>query len=231
MQPSGPPVPADPIQSERSRARWTVYLLAACLVLDLLGIGSGIAQRSLLLRVAAGTELSTEAAQANDTRHAAIGLLQVLAFVVTAIAWLVWLHRSYGNLRLVGTRQSRFTPGWAVGYWFIPFVNLVRPYQIVADLWLRTDVLNSEGSTERRNAPTIVSLRWGCYLLSGIVSRVSITMARNAETLDQLRNVTDLGMAVDALGAIAAWLAITVVRGIDQRQQNFPVPVQTPANS
>jgi len=98
----GPPVSTDPIQSEHSRARWTISLLAACLVLDVLGIGSGLASAP------------------------------------------------------VGTRESRFTPGWAVGYWFVPFVNLVRPYQIVADLWLRSDVLNGEGSTERRNAPALV---------------------------------------------------------------------------
>ena len=231
METLGPPVPTDPVQSERSRARWTVYLLAGCLVLDLLGIGSGLAQRALLLRVIAGEALSTEDAGANDTRHAAIGQLQFLAFVVTAIAWLFWLHRSYGNLRLVGTRESRFTPGWAIGYWFIPFVNLVRPYQIVADLWLRSVVLNGAGTTERRNAPAIVSLWWGSYLVSGMVGRVAMTMGRSAETLDQLRNLTDVGIAVDALSAIAAWLAIKVVRGIDKRQQGFPALVQPPTRS
>ena len=55
--------------------------------------------------------------------------------------------------------------------------------------------------------------------------------ARNAETLDQLRKVTDLGLAVDALSAIAAWFAIQVVGGIDRRQQLFPAPAHTPAGS
>lgn len=231
METLGPPAPTDPVQSQRSRARWAVSLLAACLVLDVLGIGSGLAQRALLLRVIAGETLSTEDASANDTRHTAIGQLQFLAFVVSALAWLFWLHRSYANLRLVGTRESRFTPGWAIGYWFIPLVNLVRPYQIVADLWWRSDGLNGEGTTERRNTPAIISLWWGSYLLSGLVGRVAMTMARNAESLDQLRNLTDVGIAVDALSAIAAWCAIKVVRGIDKRQQGFPAIVQFPAGS
>ncbi|HEY7686380.1 MAG TPA: DUF4328 domain-containing protein [Gemmatimonadales bacterium] len=231
METLGPPAPTDPVQSQRSRARWVVSLLAACLVLDVLGMGSGLAQRALLLRVIAGEALSTEDASANDTRHTAIGQLQFLGFVVTALAWLFWLYRSYANLRLVGTRESRFTPGWAIGYWFIPLVNLVRPYQIVADLWWRSDGLNREGTTARRNTPAIISLWWGSYLLSGMVGRVAMTMARNAESLDQLRNLTDVGIAVDALSAIAAWCAIKVVRGIDKRQQGFPSIDQPPVGS
>lgn len=110
-------------------------------------------------------------------------------------------------------------------------MNLVRPYQIVADLWWRSDGLNSAGTTERRNAAAIISLWWGSYLLSGIGGRVGMTMARNAESLDQMRNLTDVGIAVDALSAIAAWLAITVVRGIDKRQQGFPARAQPPVGT
>ena len=78
--------------TEHSRARWTTYLLYACLALDLVAIASGLAQHGLLSRVAAGEHLLPQEARANDARQGAIGRLQILAFIITGIVWLVWLQ-------------------------------------------------------------------------------------------------------------------------------------------
>ena len=221
---SGPPQPAELIESERRRARWTRGLLITCLVVDFAGIASGLAQRTLLLRMAAGEQVPAAVAQANDTRHAAIGKLQLVALLVTVILWLAWQSRAYLNLRLVGSGKTRFTQGWAIGYWFVPFINLVRPYQIIADLWLRSETQNAEETTAGRPTPAAVSLWWGCYLVTGIMGRVLMTVALSATTMEQLQSATVLGMVEDALGVLSAFLAIRVVRRIDQYQQRF-IPV------
>ena len=207
--------------AERRLARWTTTLLYVGLAADALGIVSGFLQRSLLLRIASGERLLPGVAEANDARHQAIAQVQLLAFIVTAIFWLVWLSRAYSNLGGVGTRKSRFTPGWAVGYWFVPFVNLVRPYQIILDLWLRSERLNVDASVANLPRPALISWWWGVYLLSGLAGRMFASLASDAKTLPELINATILGMVVDAIGIIAALLAVAVVRGIDERQQRF----------
>ena len=209
------------VAAERTRARWTTYLLYACIATDVIAIASGLAQRTLLSRLAAGEELSPGEADANDARHGAIGTVQTLAFIIAAVIWLVWLHRAYSNLGAIGTRKSRFTSGWAVGYWFVPFINLVRPYQIVVDLWLRSDSLNSQDSALDLARPSIISWWWGVYLLFGLGGRLVVSYAQSAQSLSQLLQMTDIDMSVDAIGIVAALLAIAVVRGIDQRQQWF----------
>jgi hypothetical protein len=207
--------------TEHRLARWTTSLLYVGLAADALGIVSGFMQRALLLRIASGERLLSGVAEANDARHQAIGIVQLVAFIVTAIVWLVWLSRAYSNLGAVGTRKSRFTPGWAVGYWFVPFVNLVRPYQIILDLWLRSERLNVDDSVANLPRPAIISWWWGVYLLSGFAGRMFASLARDAKTLPELINVTIIGVVVDAIGIVAALLAVTVVRGIDERQQRF----------
>lgn len=209
--------------SEHANARWTTYLLYACLALDVIAIMSGLLQRGLLLRIAAGEHPAPGVAEANDARHTAIGVLQVLAFVITGIVWLVWLQRAYTNLGAVGVKKARFTPGWAVGYWFVPFVNLVRPYQIVVDLWQRSDGLNAADSVEDLPRPPIISWWWGVYLLSGFAGRASASLISDAHTAREFITATDVGVVVDAIGIISALLAVAVVRGIDQRQQRFAV--------
>jgi hypothetical protein len=47
----------------------------------------------------------------------------------------VWTRRLYGNLRHLGFNELRFREVWALGGWFVPLVNLVRPKQILNDIW------------------------------------------------------------------------------------------------
>src|SRR5687768_18560933 len=48
-------------------------------------------------------------------------------FVVSIITVALWIHRAHANLTEVGHDSLEFTPGWAVGWYFIPFANLVKP--------------------------------------------------------------------------------------------------------
>jgi len=208
-------------ETEHKRARLTIYLLYACLALDIIAIATGLAQRALLLRALTGEGYTHEEGEANDARYSAVGRLQLLAFIITGIVWLIWLHRAYSNLGAMGTRKSRFTPGWAVGYWFIPFVNLVRPYQIVVDLWRRSEGLNTSESVEHLPRPSVISWWWGVYLLSGVVGRLFASLAREASSVNDFITSTDVGMFADGIAIVSAILAISVVRGIDERQQRF----------
>jgi hypothetical protein len=64
-----------------------------------------------------------------------LGLLAGGVYIATVVIWMVWIHRANSNCRALGAQGMRFTPGWAVGYHFIPFVNLVMPYNAMAEIW------------------------------------------------------------------------------------------------
>src|SRR6266516_2478376 len=112
-------------RAEQTGARWTTYLLFACLALDAVAIVSGVSQRSLLVRAMAGAQLVPSEAAASAPPHGPIGTLQLVALAGTGIVWLVWLHRAYGNLTLIGSKRLRFNPSWAIGCWFTPSVPVV----------------------------------------------------------------------------------------------------------
>jgi hypothetical protein len=220
---------ASAISTQHARARWTTYLLWLCLALDLIAVGSGFMQRGLLSRIAAGEQLGPDVADANDAREHLIGVVQVCAFIVTGIVWLIWLHRAYKNLQLVGSKKSQFTPGWAVGYWFVPLFNLVRAYQIVVDLWIRSDTGNAADNVASLPRPQLVAAWWAVYLFSGFAGRYAASIATESHTAAELLTVTNVDMLADALSIAAALLAIAVVRGIDQRQQRFAISTSRPS--
>jgi len=215
-----------------SVARWTTYLLCGCLALEAGTMASRLAQRSLLAPLAATQPLPDDAAanyfrQRADAqaralaRYRAIGVLKLLVLAGTATVWLTWVHRAYRNLTSVGTKRSRFSTAWAVGYWFIPFINVVRAYQVMKDLWLRSDSRNDRDAYDTLPAPDLLRGWWGTWLAWGVLGPVVGFLAQEARTPQELTNLTDLGMVVDAIGLIAGVLAIRIVREIDARQQGF----------
>jgi hypothetical protein len=57
-----------------------------------------------------------------------VGLLALAAVVVACI----WQHRAASAGRALGV-PSRRSPGWGVGAWFVPVVNLWVPYSAIRD--------------------------------------------------------------------------------------------------
>jgi len=75
--------------------------------------------------------------------------------------FLVWFYRARKNADGRGQRQ-RWSPGWAIGGWFVPIVALWFPYQIMADIW------RANLPAERRNRPAVLlGFWWGCWLIGG----------------------------------------------------------------
>ena len=66
---------------------------------------------------------------------AAVGLGALVLNLLAAVAFCVWIHRAASNLPALGRYGMKFTPGWCVGWFFIPFANLVKPFQAVKELW------------------------------------------------------------------------------------------------
>ena len=218
-------------RAEHTVARSTTYLLFACLLLEAGTLTSTFSRRAEL-RVAADDSPLSGVAAGTDARQPAIAKLKLAALVGTGVLWLLWLRQAYRNLALVGSKRSRFTTRQAVGYWFIPLVNLVRAYQVMKDLWLRSESMNDRDAYDDLPAPTLLSSWWGASLTWGALEEVVAATAGGARTPLDPTNVTDVALIGSVVGIVAAVLAISVVRGIDQRQQCFSSsPPDLPAPS
>ena len=203
----------------RTRANWVKILLVVGITIDAIAILSGLAQEELLSRAASGVGITDADAAANDARHGMIGVFQVVAFVATAVCWLIWLHRAYANRSLMGTRRSDYTPGWAVGYWFVPIMNLFRPYQVTKELWLRSARRNAVESIKEFAPAAVLPSWWGVWLISNFLGQALMKWSFRANTIDESQRVTMMGIAIDAIGIVSAGLALAVVRKIDMLQK------------
>lgn len=104
---------------------------------------------------------------ASDFFTMVIGLLQTIFVILLLVNFLRFIHRTAKNLQQKYGREMRFTPGWSIGYFFIPILNLFRPYQAVKDIW-------ETSSSKADNEDALVGVWWAFWILSNILGRAAM---------------------------------------------------------
>ena len=211
-----------PFASGHSRAQWVSILLALVVALDIVAVVSDYMQIQLFNRALAGETITLAEATANDSRQAAIGGIYLVLFIITAILFLMWIHRAHRNLPSFRIEGLQYSPRWAVGGFFVPFLNLVRPFQVTKEIWKAsdptTDIADSVAWQSAPTSPIIISW-WLLFLISGILGQIMLRLSLQAETLGELLTIGWLTLVTDAVDIPAAILAIMIIRNIDSRQE------------
>ena len=151
-----------------------------------------------------------------------VALIQSPLYIATVVFFLVWLFRIYKNLDLLESKYREFTAGWAVGWWFIPFANLVKPFQVMREAWCESDpVVDSEAtflSSSSHSAPTYMGLWWGFWIGSNIINNI-VGNVVNPSSIQDVSTIGVLFLMVGVISIVPGVLCIKLVRDITSRQQ------------
>ncbi len=128
--------------------------------------------------------------------------------ITTYILYLMWLHRVIRQICLWGGNVGA-TPGWAIGYWFIPFVNLVMPFRIVQRIVRELGGWSLAASLH-------LGVWWGAFLLSRMLDRLSSNMSTPSVSLLILPSYY-VKIASLACTTVAAFLCVRIVREVQER--------------
>jgi hypothetical protein len=220
-----PPWPhwARPFASNGTRTGWATGLLGALIcgaviftivtAIEIVVVSAALSQR----RPLTSTEGSTIA-----LLDVLGSLLYLLPNVGCAIAIPMWAHRAYRNLPALGAQGLRFSPRWAAGAWFVPILNLFRPYQVVGEAWTASDPQERSSTREsraRRTVPALILAWWLLFILSSVAGNVIARLTAASTTLAQTVAADWLLVASNLLDIVAAMLALLVIRRLDARQE------------
>ena len=97
-----------------------------------------------------------------------------LFFVLSAVPVAGWIYRAHANLRDAGVGELHYSPGWSVGSFFVPLVNLVVPFQAMRELYNRS---HGEGPWQAASAVEDVTSWWSCQIAATVVSTVAALVA------------------------------------------------------
>jgi hypothetical protein len=195
--------------------QWVVWLLIGVAIANAAFAVSELAQLQVLVRMRDGgfaSELEMiSAAEANDLRHGIIGIAVAVINIATIVLFAMWIYRVNSNIHALGSPDLRFTPGWAVGWYFVPIANLWKPYQAMKEIWRAS---KNPGAWQSETTSLVLGWWWFWWIVSCLLDNISLRMSLRAESLDELISVAPVNIASSVLDLVAAIFALLVVKRI-----------------
>lgn len=134
-----------------------------------------------------------------------------VVYLLCAIAIGGFLVRANHNARALGGPDHGMTtsPGWTVGWFFIPVANWFRPYRAVKEIW---------AVSQPEDSGPLLGW-WALWLIMSLGGRVSDKISESAETWGEITRSNWLNFAHNGVGIAAAVAVFLVVRGLHENQQ------------
>ncbi|MFE6697263.1 DUF4328 domain-containing protein [Streptomyces sp. NPDC057718] len=200
-------------------SRAVTVLLGVVIATDLFALATGLRVRALWDQLATGGALDVYSPDGRSAERLYLlsGNVQSLAFLVTAVVFIIWFHRTRRNAEVFDPSVQRMGPGWAVGGWFVPVANFWFPYRVAAGIWEASARPRPDESL--RDIPrTTLNLWWAAWVGTLLLARVSGRMWDRATEPAEIARAAGLVAASDALDIVAAVLAILFVRAVTRMQ-------------
>lgn len=105
--------------------------------------------------------------------------VRMLLFVVSVVAVCMWTYRANANLHDRGVEGLEFTPGWAVGWYFVPFANLFKPLHAMREIWRESMADDGSFASE---TPSLLSRWWACWIAGNILTNINERLLVNNDT-------------------------------------------------
>lgn len=136
-------------------------------------------------------------------------IVKVMILLGALIAFCFWLYRASQNLHALGVPELRFSPRMAVGWFFIPLMNLFRPYQVMVELWKAS---SATADTDWRKQPVPALVGWWWVLLT--LGNLNYWVFSRIQGMD----LDFMAAQLDLLCFVSYGLLILIVYIINQRQ-------------
>ncbi|HJR85140.1 MAG TPA: DUF4328 domain-containing protein [Nitrososphaeraceae archaeon] len=201
-----------------------IYVLIVEVVVELIVITSDYSEIRLMNSVLNNElEYSEKLSQIeiNDYRVSIIGTIEFPLLILSSILFFYWFYRAYRNLESLGALGLTFNPKWVVGYFFIPFLCLWKPYEALKEIWKVSDPYNTSEDYMWRSAKVsrVLAFWWITFVLSNMTGTLLLTGAFRTETLEDWIRLDMYDIAASIAIMISDAILIYIMKKISSRQE------------
>jgi hypothetical protein len=111
-----------------------------------------------------------------------------------------------------------FTPGWSVGWYFVPIANLWKPYQAMKEIWKASA---NPHSWPTQTTPPLLSTWWTLWIASNVLSNLAVRMWMRADTAGEVIASDVVTLISDLFDIPLCLVAIRLVREIIRLQSHW----------
>jgi len=140
-------------------------------------------------------------------------ILYLATLVVHLVLFLMWVHRANRNAQSLSSGMD-VSPGWNVGFFFVPFASLWKPFQGLDQTWrVSTDPIRWRGL----DAPSMLRWWWGFHLTANITGSLSNMASRTLTSGGQTASAI-ITIICFVTSLAAGVLAIRMIRQVTDLQ-------------
>jgi hypothetical protein len=153
---------------------------------------------------------------------AIIGIVSIAAFVSLIACFIVvgcWIYRASANAHSFSDEMT-ISPGWAVGWYFIPIANLFKPYQAMRETWMAS---HYRGNWHGGPTPGLLVGWWALWIVTNILGNLSFRFSFMDSNGDMLAMTTILDTATTLLNLPLSLVLIMIIRNIARAQAFAPL--------
>lgn len=155
--------------------------------------------------------LATDETSELDGIIATLGIVHGALKIGLIVIFAIWINRSCKNAWLLDPPRMTTTPGWSVGYFFIPILLLWKPYGAMKQI-------RSASYGKDHPLKAVLPLWWTFWLITMFIAIYTFRLDSSAD-LDDYLTACKLDLVATPLNVILNYLAITLVTGITLAQQ------------
>ena len=160
-------------------------------------------------------------AETIDRLSQIIGIGYIGVFFLCVLISAIWIYRAAWNARELQAFEGRITPGWAVGWFFVPFMCLWKPFQAIRQTWNSS---TDAASDPDRATPGFIRVWWGLWILTNIAGNVSFRLWSRAEEIDDMRAVAIFDIVTAPVSILTTMLFILLIRKVTAAQASRHYP-------
>ena len=139
--------------------------------------------------------------------------LYLLTTVPYLVLFLMWVHRANRNAQTL-SKGMEVSPGWNVGFFFVPFASLWKPFQGLDQTWrVSADPVGWRGL----DAPMLLRWWWGFFLVGNFAGSLSNMASRTMTAGGQAAGAV-ITIICFAASLTAGVLAIRMIRRVTDLQ-------------
>lgn len=159
-----------PFHSLRALGWFNFAAMCVWVGAGILGVFTAVAQRAKALGVSQdffvpGHDPATRLLECGAPFLGIGGVVVGTLFFATGVMFCYWLWCSRLNLPHLIHARIRFVPSWTIAGWFVPILNLMRPYQVIEEIDRLGAEAAADGDASVRAASLLLVPWWVCTLL------------------------------------------------------------------
>lgn len=136
------------------------------------------------------------------------------------VFFLLWFRRAYFNLNQISPDYASYGEGWAVGGWFVPFLNFFYPYKIMREIKAGSESALRDRQIEK-GSNFMVAAWWTCYLTSIAVGQISTWVRFRAVDFEDVKRSLAIGLLSQLINIVCLGLAAALIKNISTTEEQL----------